>query len=92
MRKIVGLSLLLATVGPLSALAQTQTAPVAPLPTLQLPSSTVTSCQVNCDTTAMNCQNSCVQVGPVTQPAVPGACNVACGSQQLVCKQRCNSP
>jgi hypothetical protein len=89
MRYLVGLSLLLATLSPLSALAQTQTAPVAPLPTLQLPSSTVTTCQVNCDTVAMNCQNTCVQVGPVVTPATPGACNVACASQQLVCKQRC---
>ena len=55
---------------------------------------TTTTCQVNCDTQAMNCQNSCVPTtaAVTANPAASsgsGACNLSCTSQQLVCKQRC---
>jgi hypothetical protein len=55
---------------------------------------TTTTCQINCDTQAMTCQNSCVPTtaATITNPAAPtsaGACNLACTTQQLVCKQRC---
>ena len=55
---------------------------------------TTTTCQVNCDTQAMNCQNSCVPTtaAVTANPAASsgsGACNLNCTTQQLVCKQRC---
>jgi hypothetical protein len=55
---------------------------------------TTTTCQINCDTQAMFCQNSCIPTtaAAATNPAAPassGACNLSCTSQQLVCKQRC---
>lgn len=62
--------------------------PIVP-PSLQ--TSTLT-CQINCDTQAMNCTNGCL---PTTAAATLGAaagspsCNLACSTQQLVCKQRC---
>jgi hypothetical protein len=70
-----------------------QTAPPVPLvaPTLNTTSLT---CQINCDTQAMNCQNSCPTASAVAAPgavapASTGACNLGCSTQQLVCKQRC---
>jgi hypothetical protein len=73
-----------------------QTSPPVPLVAPSLNTGTLT-CQVNCDTTAMNCQNSCVPTGApsatlggaATPGAGSGACNLACSTQQLVCKQRC---
>ena len=64
--------------------------PITP-PTLN---TATTTCQTNCDTQAMTCQNSCVPTiaSTITNPAAPtsaGACNLACTTQQLVCKQRC---
>ena len=64
--------------------------PITP-PTIN---TTTTTCQVNCDTQAMICQNACI---PTTAAAAAnpagagstGACNLSCTSQQLVCKQRC---
>ena len=62
--------------------------PIVP-PSLQ--TSTLT-CQINCDTQAMNCANGCL---PTTAAQTLGAaagspsCNLACSTQQLVCKQRC---
>ena len=55
---------------------------------------TTTTCQVNCDTQAMNCQNSCLPTtaAVTANPAAgagSGACNLSCTTQQLVCKQRC---
>ena len=55
---------------------------------------TTTTCQVNCDTQAMTCQNSCLPTTAATAanplaPAGSGACNLSCTTQQLVCKQRC---
>jgi len=55
---------------------------------------TTTTCQVNCDTQAMNCQNACIPTtaAVATNPAAStstGACNLSCTSPQLVCKQRC---
>ena len=55
---------------------------------------TTLTCQVNCDTQAMNCQNSCVPttatvtINPAAATA-SSACNLSCTTQQLVCKQRC---
>ena len=55
---------------------------------------TTTTCQVNCDTQAMNCQNSCIPTtaAVTANPAAStgsSACNLSCTTQQLVCKQRC---
>ena len=55
---------------------------------------TTTTCQVNCDTQAMNCQNACIPTTAAAQASPAGsggtgACNLSCTSQQLVCKQRC---
>jgi hypothetical protein len=66
----------------------------APLPATPLLSSqTSTACLVGCDTQLMNCQNSCVVVGPVTStpnPAGIAPCALSCTTQQLVCKQACS--
>ena len=63
--------------------------PITP-PTIN---TTTLTCQINCDTLAMTCQNSCI---PTTAAAAAnsttppsGACALSCTSQQLVCKQRC---
>ena len=64
--------------------------PITP-PTLN---TTTLTCQINCDTLAMTCQNSCIPTtaaiaaNPATPPSA-GACALSCTSQQLVCKQRC---
>ena len=56
---------------------------------------TTTTCQINCDTQAMTCQNSCVPAtgstaaNPLAPAGVTAACTLSCSSQQLVCKQRC---
>jgi len=77
------------------ALAQSsQTVAPAPQPTLLPQSSTSTACLVACDTVAMNCQNACVVVGPVSTATAatttsPATCNLTCTSIQLVCKQGC---
>ena len=68
----------------------TNPVPLAP-PTVN---TTTTACQTNCDTQAMNCQNSCIPTtaSVATNPAATtstGACNLSCTTQQLVCKQRC---
>ena len=69
-----------------------QTAPPVPLVAPSLNTTTLT-CQINCDTQAMNCQNSClpsaVATPGVAATANTGACNLGCSTQQLVCKQRC---
>src|SRR5258707_12533000 len=63
--------------------------PITP-PTIN---TTTLTCQVNCDTQAMNCQNSCIPTtaAVAANPATAGssACNLSCTTQQLVCKQRC---
>ena len=53
-----------------------------------------TACQINCDTNAMTCQNSCIPTTAAAAansaaPPSAGACALSCTSQQLVCKQRC---
>jgi hypothetical protein len=64
--------------------------PITP-PTIN---TTTLTCQINCDTLAMTCQNSCIPTtaaiaaNPATPPSA-GACALSCTSQQLVCKQRC---
>jgi hypothetical protein len=55
---------------------------------------TTTTCQINCDTQAMTCQNSCLPTTAATAanplaPAGSSACTFNCTTQQLVCKQRC---
>jgi hypothetical protein len=58
---------------------------------------TTLTCQINCDTQAMNCMNNCipttglsVNAAGVASPAAANlSCNNTCSSQQLVCKQRC---
>ena len=64
--------------------------PITP-PTIN---TTTTTCQVNCDTQAMICQNACIPTTAATlaSPAgsgSTGACNLSCTSAQLVCKQKC---
>ena len=73
-----------------------QTSPPVPLVTPSLNTTTLT-CQINCDTQAMNCMNNCIPVGGLTvnsagavsSPVVNPSCNSTCSSQQLVCKQQC---
>jgi hypothetical protein len=71
-----------------------QTVNPVPLTPPSLQTTTLT-CQINCDTAAMNCMNSCpTGVTSVTPGATAGAtanpsCNLNCSSAQLVCKQRC---
>ena len=67
-----------------------QLVPLTPTPLIS--PQTSTACLVGCDTAAMNCQNACVVVGPVTgaaNPAGSSPCNLNCTTQQLVCKQAC---
>ena len=78
--------------------------PPIPLTPPQLPAPTApqllgspgyATCIINCDTVAMNCQNSCVPVtgsvaaGPLAPAGVTSSCNLSCASQQLSCKQFC---
>jgi hypothetical protein len=96
MRYVLSLSILLVVT---AAQAQTgQTVPPPPPPQLPPIASTSTACLVNCDTSAMNCLNACVPVGPGAASTLPGAipnttglsgCSNACATQQLVCKQGC---
>ena len=66
-----------------------------PAPQLLPSGSAFTTCKMNCDTVAMNCQTACVPgtasvAASLTAPAgVTGSCNLACTNQQLVCKQSC---
>src|SRR6266404_9240859 len=57
--------------------------PITP-PTIN---TTTLTCQVNCDTQAMNCQNSCIPTtaAVAANPAASGssACNLSCTTQQL---------
>jgi hypothetical protein len=68
-----------------------QTVNPVPITPPSIQTSTLT-CQINCDTQAMNCTNGCL---PTTAAQTLGAaagspsCNLACSTQQLVCKQRC---
>ena len=68
---------------------------VTPVPLTPPPiNTTTTTCQVNCVTQAMICQNACIPTTAAAQAnpagtASTGACNLSCTSQQLVCKQRC---
>jgi hypothetical protein len=68
-----------------------QTAGSLPNQPIQL-SQTATSCQINCDTSAMNCINNCSLVsGPLADanPDFRMQCSLSCSSRQLVCKQGC---
>jgi hypothetical protein len=62
--------------------------PITP-PTLN---TTTLTCQINCDTLAMTCQNSCIPTtaAAAATPTTPSSTSaLSCTSQQLVCKQRC---
>ena len=70
-----------------------QPIPLTP-PQLPAAASGFASCTINCDTLAMNCQNSRVPTTAATlaNPAgagSSGACNLSCTSQQLACKRSC---
>jgi hypothetical protein len=97
--KHIGVCILLVTLGTSAAfgaehvrLAQAgQT--VAP-PPVRAPSidQSTTSCQITCDSSAMNCMNNCGFVTGAQAAANPdfrAQCSLSCSSQQLVCKQRC---
>jgi hypothetical protein len=73
-------------------IAQTsQTVAPPPAPTLLPLTATSTACLTSCDTVAMNCQVACIPVvSTTTTVPAPGACNNACITQQLVCKQGCS--
>src|SRR5262245_32851821 len=65
---------------------------VVPTPQVLPSASAFTSCTINCDTRAMNCQSLCVPVTGAAAAAPAGAtssCNLGCATQQLVCKQSC---
>jgi hypothetical protein len=68
--------------------------PITP-PTLN---QTTLTCQINCDTLAMTCQNTCIpttaaaaasSAAPTSAATTASACALSCTTQQLVCKQRC---
>ena len=66
---------------------------VAP-PPVRAPSidQTTTSCQISCDSSAMNCMNNCGFITGAQAAANPdfrAQCSLSCSSQQMVCKQRC---
>ena len=66
-----------------------QTVPAVPQ---RAPSIDTTSftCRINCDTQAMNCQNSCPSgLLAAANPGSQANCTLGCSNQQLVCKQRC---
>ena len=73
-----------------------QTVNPVPITTPSLNTTTLT-CQINCDTAAMNCMNNCIpttglsisSAGVVGSPVTNPSCNSACSTQQLVCKQQC---
>jgi hypothetical protein len=73
-----------------------QTVTPVPITPPSLNTTTLT-CQINCDTQAMNCLNTCIPTGGLTvgaggavnSPAVNPSCNATCTSLQLVCKQQC---
>jgi hypothetical protein len=99
MRYVLQLGILLAVLGTSAAfgadlirLAQIVQPTPLPAPQLLPQSSTSLTCVINCDTLAMNCQNSCVVIGAVatSSPAGTAPCNLNCTTQQLVCKQNCS--
>lgn len=99
MRCVLQLTILLVVLGSSAAfgaarvrLAQIVQPTPLPQPQLLPQTSTTLTCQINCDTLAMNCQNSCVVVGAVSGASAAGTapCNLNCSTQQLVCKQSCS--
>jgi hypothetical protein len=99
MRYVLQLGIVLAMLGTSAAfgadrirLAQIVQPTPLPAPQLLPQSSTSLTCVINCDTLAMNCQNSCVVIGAVatSSPAGTAPCNLNCTTQQLVCKQNCS--
>ena len=104
MRYLLPLCMLLALAGSSTAQAQQSSLstgvvqPVPVVPTPLISSLNSTACLANCDTQAMNCQNSCTVVGgSAVTPAAIGQspsviCPLGCSTQQLICKQVCNRP
>jgi hypothetical protein len=68
-----------------------QTAHTLPSQPIQW-SETAVSCQINCETSAMNCINNCGLISGPDAKANPDfrtQCSLSCSSRQLVCKQGC---
>jgi hypothetical protein len=92
MRNALLFSILFVTLSTSVALAQsgqTVTPVPAPPPSLNL---ATTSCQINCDSSAMGCMNNCGMITGAQAAANPDfrvQCSLSCSSQQLVCKSRC---
>ena len=90
--KHIGVCILLVMLGTSAALAQagqTVTPVPAPPPSLNL---TTTSCQISCNSSAMNCLNNCGFITGAQAASAPdfrAQCSLSCSSQQMVCKQRC---
>jgi hypothetical protein len=99
MKKHIGVCILIAMLGTSAALGSegvhlAQAGQTAPPPPVRAPSldQTTTSCQINCDSSAMNCMNNCGFVTGAQAAANPdfrAQCSLSCSSQQMVCKQRC---
>jgi len=70
-----------------------QAGTVSPLPAPPLPLNQATaSCQISCDSSAMNCLNNCGFITGAQAASAPdfrAQCSLSCTSQQMVCKQRC---
>jgi hypothetical protein len=66
-----------------------QTVPAVPQRPPSIDTTSFT-CRINCDTQAMNCQNTCPSgLLAAANPGSQANCTLGCSSQQLVCKQRC---
>ena len=66
-----------------------QTVPAVPQRAPAIDTTSFT-CRINCDTQAMNCQNSCPNgLLAAANPGSQANCTLSCSNQQLVCKQRC---
>ena len=98
MKRILGACIITAVLGTsalgaerihLAQAGQTVAPPPVRPPSLD---QTTTSCQINCDSSAMNCMNNCGLITGAQAAAAPdfrAQCTLSCSSQQLVCKQRC---
>jgi hypothetical protein len=99
MKKHIGVCILIITLGTSAAFGServhlAQAGQTVPPPPVRPPSldQTTTSCQISCDSTAMNCMNNCgfiTGAQAATAPDFRAQCSLSCSSQQLVCKQRC---
>ena len=97
--KHIGVGILLVMLGTSAAFGTerirfAQAGQTAPPPPVRAPSidQTTTSCQISCDSSAMNCMNNCGLITGAQAAAAPdfrAQCTLSCSSQQMVCKQRC---